>query len=174
MGPGSILTITSRSCTSARILGGRTCARAPTSQCFLQCFSTTHSIRQDDDNHNTGKEQSLYGIPRGVLSRRGQGGKLHPPRLQDQVAIVTGSSSGLGRAIALQFASHGAKLVVCVDLDNKPSPDGVESESTPTHILIKQTYGQSTAAFVHTDVTVASSVENMVAKVVEVGRHIDM
>lgn len=35
------------------------------------------------------------------------------PILQDQVAIVTGGGTGLGKAIAIQYAKHGAKIVIC-------------------------------------------------------------
>ena len=34
------------------------------------------------------------------------------PRLKDKVAIVTGSSSGIGKAIALRFGQEGAKVIV--------------------------------------------------------------
>jgi len=37
-------------------------------------------------------------------------------RLQDKVAIITGSARGIGEATALKFADEGAKVVVC-DLD---------------------------------------------------------
>ena len=33
-------------------------------------------------------------------------------RLKDKVAIVTGSSSGIGKAIALRFGAEGAKVIV--------------------------------------------------------------
>ena len=33
-------------------------------------------------------------------------------RLKKKVAIVTGSSSGIGKAIALRFGAEGAKVVV--------------------------------------------------------------
>lgn len=34
------------------------------------------------------------------------------PRLKEKVAIVTGSSSGIGKAIALRFGQEGAKVIV--------------------------------------------------------------
>lgn len=36
-------------------------------------------------------------------------------RLQGRIAIVTGASSGLGRAMAVRYANEGAR-VVCADL----------------------------------------------------------
>ncbi|KAJ5709791.1 hypothetical protein N7493_010082 [Penicillium malachiteum] len=55
-------------------------------------------------------------------------------RLQSKVCVVTGASSGLGRAIAMAFAQEGAKLVVCGDIRQTPAgapePDaeGAEEE----------------------------------------------
>jgi NAD(P)-dependent dehydrogenase (short-subunit alcohol dehydrogenase family) len=40
-------------------------------------------------------------------------------KLQDKVAVVTGSSSGNGRAIALALAAEGA-AVVCSDIRREP------------------------------------------------------
>jgi len=86
----------------------------------------------------------------------------HPPRLHNKVAIITGASSGLGRAIALQYASHGTELVVCADLTPYPRPDGVEQDLTPTHSLINSIYGDLKAVFIETDITDEKSVQNMV------------
>jgi len=98
-----------------------------------------------------------------------------PPRLHDKVAIITGSSSGLGRAIALAYAAHGTRLVVCADL----RPDargafGVDSATTPTHELICQRYGDARAIFVRTDVTVGEQVRALVGEAVRVGGRLDV
>ena len=88
-------------------------------------------------------------------------------RLQDKVAIVTGSSSGLGRAIALRYSREGAK-VVCSDLCPAPRLQ-VDSESEPTHDLITKAGGK--AIFVQTDVGNAKQMENLVQEAVrEFGR----
>lgn len=39
--------------------------------------------------------------------------------LKDKVALITGSDSGIGRAIALEFAKHGAKVVITYYLDKE-------------------------------------------------------
>jgi 3-oxoacyl-[acyl-carrier protein] reductase len=56
------------------------------------------------------------------------GANLSGALLLDQVAIITGSGQGIGRAAALLFAQHGAKVVVA-DLDSKRA-DEVTKEIT--------------------------------------------
>ena len=100
---------------------------------------------------------------------------IRPPRLQNKVAIITGSSSGLGRAIALAYASHGAKLVICADLQAEPRDVGVEIDAgIPTHDLVQQRYGSGRAIFVRTDVGVESHLQECVAEAVEKAGRLDM
>src|SRR5256885_689856 len=70
-------------------------------------------------------------------------------RLRGRVAIVTGSASGLGRAIALRFAEEGATVVVS-DVRTDPREGG-----EPTHELIG-------AEFVEADVSRWDGVDRLV------------
>lgn len=80
-----------------------------------------------------------------------------------KVALVTGGSSGIGRATALAFAKEGAKVVVA-------SRHSIEGEETVR--LIKQK--DSEALFIKTDVTKAAQVEALVNKTVETFGHLDI
>ncbi|KAF7592326.1 hypothetical protein BBP40_000382 [Aspergillus hancockii] len=88
-------------------------------------------------------------------------------RLQDKVAIVTGSSSGVGRAICLRYSREGAK-VVCADI----SPSArlpTASETETTHDIITKAGGK--AIFVQTDVGDPRQMESLVQEAVrEFGR----
>lgn len=87
-------------------------------------------------------------------------------RLHDRVAIVTGSSQGIGREICNQFYLEGA-LLVCADL----RPEGRDVE-TPTHEWIQQQGG--TAIFQHCDVTKADSWKALIEKTVQEYGKLDM
>jgi NAD(P)-dependent dehydrogenase (short-subunit alcohol dehydrogenase family) len=74
----------------------------------------------------------------------------------DKVAIITGGSSGIGRATALLFAQEGARVAI-FDLDD------VGGQQTIEEI---QAQG-GTASFVRTDVSVARDIEAAVKRTVE-------
>lgn len=89
-------------------------------------------------------------------------------RLESKVALVTGSSSGLGRAIAIRYAQEGAK-VVCADLTPTARSQVPNELETTTHDAIIKAGGS--AIFVKTDVGDAKEVENAIhATVSEFGR----
>ena len=71
--------------------------------------------------------------------------------LSGKVALVTGGSTGIGRASALTFAREGAQVVVA---------DVVEDKAEETVRLIKDAGGE--ARCIKTDVTRAAEVEAMV------------
>ncbi|KAF9887189.1 hypothetical protein FE257_010443 [Aspergillus nanangensis] len=87
-------------------------------------------------------------------------------RLQDKVAIVTGASSGFGRAIAFRFSREGAR-VVCADI--RPNCDDigsrVEDRGYPTDEYIRHQGGD--AVFLPVDVSKADRVEALVNAAVD-------
>jgi NAD(P)-dependent dehydrogenase (short-subunit alcohol dehydrogenase family) len=85
-------------------------------------------------------------------------------QLENQIAIVTGSSSGNGRAIALALALSGA-TVVCADLNKKARKEGYEDDiEIDTDDVIQHRGGK--AVYVQADVRRASQVENLVTRTV--------
>lgn len=76
--------------------------------------------------------------------------------VQGAVAVVTGASSGNGRAIAERFAQEGATAVVVADLREDPREGG-----PATTELVERAGAQ--AAFVRTDVSSVGDLRNAVA-----------
>ena len=71
---------------------------------------------------------------------------------RDKVALITGSSSGIGRATALSFSAAGAKVVLAARR---------EAELEALAAEIRERGGEAT--HIRTDVTRADDVERMVA-----------
>jgi len=64
--------------------------------------------------------------------------------IANRIVIVTGSSSGNGRAIPMRLANDGAAVVVCSDLRPDTRSGGYEEEpNVPTHDLINKRGGRA-------------------------------
>jgi NAD(P)-dependent dehydrogenase (short-subunit alcohol dehydrogenase family) len=99
-------------------------------------------------------------------------------RLRGRIALVTGASSGLGRAISLAFASEGANIC-CVDLYDRPrNPTNAAtgkaddfnnrlSDQETTVEELTRLHGPGRAIHVKANITIASKVEAAVATCVQ-------
>lgn len=84
-------------------------------------------------------------------------------QFKGRVAIVTGGSSGIGRAGAIAFAREGAKVVVAADRNVKGGQETVQ--------MIKKVGEEAT--FVKTDVAIEAEVKAMVDKTIELYGRLD-
>ncbi len=73
-----------------------------------------------------------------------------------ETVIVTGGSSGIGRAIALEFANAGATVIVADEREEPKDPDA----ELATHEAIEESGGS--AEFVECDVSDSEQVESVV------------
>jgi NAD(P)-dependent dehydrogenase (short-subunit alcohol dehydrogenase family) len=93
-------------------------------------------------------------------------------KLQDKVAVVTGASSGFGRAIAKAYAAEGAKVVVS-DVHENPNAGGFEDDAALTTVEAIEKRG-GTGTYVGCDVTKEDQVDNLVAETVRAFGRIDV
>jgi glucose 1-dehydrogenase len=85
-------------------------------------------------------------------------------QLQDKVAVITGSSSGIGSAIALAFAKEGAAIAV----DYRSHPDEAKE-------IVDQVEGFGGKAIpVRADVSSPEDVKNLIQKAVEAFGRLDV
>lgn len=83
--------------------------------------------------------------------------------LKGKVAVVTGASSGIGKATALLYAAHGAKVVLS-DIDDRHSQELVQQ--------IKEKDGD--AIFVKADVSKAEDCEQLVKSTIDTYGRLDI
>ncbi|KAK3637255.1 hypothetical protein LTR56_013793 [Elasticomyces elasticus] len=83
-------------------------------------------------------------------------------RLNGRIAVITGASSGLGKATAIRFANSGARIV-CADLKSS----GVEDEINAQH-------GKDRAIFIACNVSEESQIEALIKQSAEWGGRIDI
>ena len=84
-------------------------------------------------------------------------------KLMNKIALVTGSGTGIGEAIAMRFAQEGASIVIA-DIDEDSANEVAEKI---------QSMGRESLA-INTDVTDVSSVQNLVDKTMDKFGRIDI
>jgi len=92
-------------------------------------------------------------------------------KLADKVAIVTGSSRGIGKQIALAFAREGARVAVVA----RTEKEGASKLPGNIHQTVAEIRAAGGIAIpVRTDLTVDADIENMAKRVLEEWGRIDI
>lgn len=84
-------------------------------------------------------------------------------KLNDKVAVVTGSSKGIGEGIARVFSREGAKVVVVS-----------RNEEEGTAMAKQLGSDEGRAIYIKTDVTLSKSIQNLMSETIEVFGRIDI
>ena len=94
-------------------------------------------------------------------------------RLKDRLAIVTGGSSGIGRAIAIALSNEGAYVVVS-DIDQAPKRGKYHEKNTTTSTVdeISKSGGQGT--FIQCDMSDENGIRNLIGKTIQEHDRIDI
>lgn len=92
-------------------------------------------------------------------------------RLVGKIAVITGSSSGIGRAIALAYAMEGANIV-CSDIREEARTEKAEASELTTVQEVEK-LGQK-VIFVRCDTSKEEDVENLIKRAVETFKRVDM
>lgn len=79
---------------------------------------------------------------------------------EDKIALVTGGSFGIGRATAVAFAKHGAKVVIADWIEDKATLEQIEGEG-------------GTGIFVKCDVSKGSDVDQLITQTVKTYGRVD-
>lgn len=85
--------------------------------------------------------------------------------LKDKVAIVTGASKGIGRAIAVAFAQEGARVAICSRASSKD-----EGEAVATAIQI----AGGDAIYIQADISIITDAQRLVEETVNKWGRLDV
>lgn len=92
-------------------------------------------------------------------------------RLRGRTSLITGTSSGLGRAIAIAYAKEGAN-VICADLAPIARLTLPGEDDRATHLIIQDFGGNAT--FLKCDVAEPGDIQNAVKEAVDKHGRLDM
>ena len=84
-------------------------------------------------------------------------------RFKDQVVVITGGGTGIGKAAAIRFASEGAKVIIA---------NRSEENARGTLGIIQEAQGQGT--FVKTDVGSSAEIQALIQKTIDLFQRIDI